>query len=72
MQEILKVLGIRSRLVNLFSENSGSHSFLEVLNPNTNQWILEDPDYNISYKFKALPPETIDHTYGFSLIIFKK
>ena len=51
MQEILKVLGIRSRLVNLFSENSGSHSFLEVLNPNTNQWILEDPDYNISYKF---------------------
>jgi len=27
---------------------------------------------NISYKFKALPPETIDHTYGFSLIIFKK
>jgi len=28
--------------------------------------------YNISYKFKALPPETVDHTYGFSLIIFKK
>lgn len=51
MQEILKVLGVKSRLVNLFSENSGSHSFLEVLNPNTNQWILEDPDYNIAYKF---------------------
>ncbi len=51
MQRILQILDYKSRIVNLFSENSGSHTLLEILNPKTKKWILEDPDYNISYKF---------------------
>lgn len=51
MQRILDILDHESRIVNFFSEHAGSHTFLEVLNPQTNKWFLEDPDYNISYKF---------------------
>ncbi len=53
MQEILNSLGIKSRIVNYFSENHGSHTFLEVLNEKSGKWILEDPDYNVSYRFNG-------------------
>ena len=53
MQEILNSLEIKSRIVNYFSENHGSHTFLEVLNEKSGKWILEDPDYNVSYRFNG-------------------
>ncbi len=54
MQEILSALNIQSRIVNYFSELNGSHTFLEVFNKETYEWILEDPDYNISYKLNDI------------------
>ncbi len=53
MQEILLSLGIQSRIVNYFSEFNGSHTFIEVFNKEIEEWILEDPDYNISYKLNG-------------------
>ena len=53
MQEILLSLGIQSRIVNYFSEYNGSHTFIEVFNKETDEWVLEDPDYNISYKLNG-------------------
>ncbi len=53
MQEILLSLGVQSRIVNYFSEYNGSHTFLEVFNKKTDEWIIEDPDYNISYKLNG-------------------
>lgn len=51
MQSILNIMDYESRIVTFLSEDTGSHTFLEVLNPKTNKWFVEDPDYNISYKF---------------------
>ena len=42
---------LKNCLLDTQQENSGSNTFLEVLDSNTNQWILEDPDYYITYKF---------------------
>ena len=53
MQEILLSLGIQSRIVNYFSEHNGSHTFIEVFNKENEEWVLEDPDYNISYKLNG-------------------
>ena len=53
MREILLSLCIQSRIVNYFSEFNGSHTFIEVFNKKIEEWILEDPDYNISYKLNG-------------------
>ena len=52
-KKFLNSLGIKSRIVNYFSKNNGSHTFLEVLNEKSGKWILEDPDYNVSYRFNG-------------------
>jgi hypothetical protein len=52
MQRILKELKIGSRIVMIFTDNFDncvSHTFLEVFNPDTANWEIQDPDYNIYY-----------------------
>jgi hypothetical protein len=52
MQKILDHLRISSRVVMIFTDNFDSclsHTFLEVFNPETANWEVQDPDYNISY-----------------------
>jgi hypothetical protein len=52
MQTILEGLKIRSRIVMIFTDNfdyCASHTFLEVFNPDTASWEIQDPDYNIYY-----------------------
>ena len=53
MQALLQNLGIRSRTIYLFSRYSGSlmgHVFVEVMNPETGAWEIQDPDYNVAYE----------------------
>ncbi|RWX48234.1 hypothetical protein VU01_11693 [Candidatus Electrothrix marina] len=52
MQMILEGLKIRSRVIMIFTDNydyCASHTFLEVFNPDTASWEIQDPDYNIYY-----------------------
>lgn len=37
-------------MTHLFAQGSGNHTFLEVKNPDTNEWEIQDPDYNLIYK----------------------
>ncbi len=49
MKLILEKAGIQSRLVHLFSDNFsffGDHTLLEVFNPDTQKWEIQDPDSN--------------------------
>ncbi|MEW5545685.1 hypothetical protein [Pseudomonas soli] len=53
MQALLHNFGIRSRTIYLFSRYSGSlmgHVFLEIMNPETGAWEIQDPDYNVAYE----------------------
>ena len=50
MQNILEEFGIQSRFVQLFTSQDDyvrSHSVLDVLNPHTSRWEMQDPDYNL-------------------------
>ena len=50
MRVILRSLGFQTRAVALYQQDNNkwkSHSFLEVLNPETETWEIQDPDYNI-------------------------
>jgi hypothetical protein len=52
MKNILNSLGIRSRIISVFTDDYPqvySHTFLEVLNAETKRWELQDPDFNIYY-----------------------
>lgn len=51
---LLRHLGYRTRSVDVyqFKENFPSHSFLEVFNPDSSQWEVHDPDYNVFWKNK--------------------
>jgi hypothetical protein len=52
MREIVVSLGIQSRLVHVYSSDYDevmSHTFLEILNEDTGEWEVHDPDYNIYY-----------------------
>jgi len=52
---ILDALGIRSRMVNVFTSDFDtlrSHTFLEAYNPDTGHWEINDPDYDIYYVYK--------------------
>jgi hypothetical protein len=55
MQLLLGNFGIRSRTIYLYSEYSGpfmGHVFLEVMNPVTGRWEIQDPDYNVAYEYE--------------------
>ena len=48
MGQMLRKLGYKTRTVAIFdSETNHSHTFLDVLNPDSGQWETQDPDYNI-------------------------
>ena len=51
---ILQALGYKTRVVAIFSSRSNlnSHSFLEVMNPETKQWETQDADYDIFWRSK--------------------
>ena len=53
---ILDSLGIRSRMVNVFSSDFTtlrSHTFLEAYNPDNGHWEIQDPDYDVYYVYKG-------------------
>jgi hypothetical protein len=56
MARILEAMGYETRIVAIFNtksdRNLNSHSFLEVLNPETGQWETQDADYDIYWKRK--------------------
>jgi hypothetical protein len=52
LHAILKRLGYACRIVSLFSDeydNVRSHTFVEVQDPATQRWEVQDPDYNVVY-----------------------
>lgn len=55
LERILRVWGFRVRLVSIFfvnysADEIGSHTYLEVLNPETERWEAVDPDNNLYYE----------------------
>lgn len=55
MNRILKELGYDTRIVAIFNSktNLRSHSFLEVMNPETKRWETQDADYDIYWRSKG-------------------
>lgn len=55
MGRILKALGYDTRVVAIFNSrtNLRSHSFLEVMNPETRRWETQDADYDIYWRNKT-------------------
>ena len=55
MARVLRALGYRTRIVAIFNSrtNLRSHSFLEVMNPETERWETQDPDYDIYWRSKG-------------------
>jgi hypothetical protein len=56
MLSILDSLGIRGRMVNVFTSDFDtlrSHTFLEAYNPDSGHWEVQDPDYDVYYVYKA-------------------
>ena len=56
MLYILDALGMRSRMVNVFTSDFDtlrSHTFLEAYNPDSGHWEVQDPDYDVYYVYKA-------------------
>lgn len=53
MTGLLSQIGIQSRQVHVFSEENGSHTFLEVKNPEDGRWYIQDPDYDLIWLDKA-------------------
>ena len=51
---ILRALGYRTRIVAIFNSrtNLQSHSFLEVMNPQTGRWETQDADFDIYWRSK--------------------
>jgi hypothetical protein len=54
MQRILEALGYDTRIIAIFNSrtNLKSHSFLEVMNPQTKHWETQDADYDIYWRSK--------------------
>jgi len=54
MVRILRALGYRTRIVAIFDSrtNLRSHSFLEVMNPETGRWETQDADLDIYWRSK--------------------
>ena len=55
MGRILQTLGYDTRVIAIFNSrtNLNSHSFLEVLNPETKRWETQDADYDIYWRSKS-------------------
>jgi len=55
MSSILQALGYDTRVVAIFNSktNLRSHSFLEVMNPETKRWETQDADYDIYWRGKG-------------------
>jgi hypothetical protein len=55
MNSILQALGYDTRVVAIFNSrtNLNSHSFLEVMNPETKRWETQDADYDIYWRSKG-------------------
>jgi hypothetical protein len=55
MGSILQTLGYQTRVIAIFDSDSNlkSHSFLEVMNPETGRWETQDPDYDVYWRDKA-------------------
>ena len=52
MLTVFREVGIESRLIFLYSAASGwfsQHTFLEVFNPDTQQWEVHDPTFNLYF-----------------------
>src|SRR5262245_24876330 len=51
---VLQALGYQTRVVTIFStrSNLNSHSFIEVMNPETKRWETQDADYDIFWRSK--------------------
>jgi hypothetical protein len=49
---VLRKLGYETRIVAIFDSHTNlkSHSFLEVLNPNTRQWETQDADFDLYWR----------------------
>lgn len=54
MKLVLQALGYQTRIIAIFNSrtNLRSHSFLEVMNPDTGRWETQDPDYDIYWRSK--------------------
>lgn len=54
MERIMQGLGYRTRAIDLYSHTPeyAAHSLLEVLDPNTNKWMAQDPGFNVFWKMK--------------------
>lgn len=54
MYHILKSMNIDSRPVVIYPDGNGdlSHTYLSVRNPQTDQWHIQDPDYDVFWVFK--------------------
>jgi hypothetical protein len=55
MERIFKALGYDTRIIAIFNSrtNLKSHSFLEVMNPETKRWETQDADYDIYWRSKS-------------------
>jgi hypothetical protein len=56
MKALLKLVGIRSRIIDIFQILDGvvnPHTLLEVYCRDTDRWILQDPDFNVEYILKS-------------------
>ena len=55
MERMLKALGYDTRTIAIFDSktNLESHSFLEVMNPETKRWETQDADYDIYWRRKS-------------------
>lgn len=54
LYHLLKTMNIRARPVVVYTGNDiqNSHTYLEVYNPQTEQWEIQDPDKNMYWKFR--------------------
>jgi hypothetical protein len=60
MAAVLRKLGFKTRIVYLFDTDGKdgdklrSHTFVDVLNPATEEWESHDPDYNLYWRCRLL------------------
>ena len=55
LKELLKLVGIKSRVIDIFQISDGvvnPHTLLEVYCSENDRWILQDPDFNVEYALK--------------------
>lgn len=59
MEAIIDALGYDQRVIMFFSDEvenfTAGHAVLEVLNPDSGRWEVQDPDYNVYYVDQGIP-----------------